>query len=317
MFRLNLNKQKNIHKPKIIQNINKKTPSNKLSGLINNSNKSIITLKTVQGVGDIFWVYQKLYNHFDVINLIICVTDLNCPVQKRVLPFLKLLPKVEKFKFELVSTEYCNHLSKIKKTMPELLNEWNNNNNAVFEYAVNKWLEDGVRINEIDSYSVLENVSLIHKEINIPYKSKEYIILYISGNKISKEWQPEKYPKLIHNTFLNNKNKYPIILLGAEYDRKHLLIAGNILRQNNYEVYYFIDKPFENVIYVIKNSRYFLGYQSGLSILADNYDIPQTMLYFNFLGGLMYSWPKQKNIDSNIYNAFKFDENINMINNFN
>ena len=276
-----------------------------------------ITIKTVQGVGDVFWVYQKLYNHFDIINLIICVVDLNCPVQKRVLPFLKLLPKVKKFKLELVSSNYYDNLAKIKKTIPELLNEWNHNNKNVIEYAVNKWLEDGVRINEIDSYSVLENVSLIYEETNIPYKSKEYIILYISGNKISKEWQPEKYATLIHNTFLNNKNKYPIILLGAEYDRNHLLIAGNILTQNNYEENYFIDKPFENVIYVIKNARYFIGYQSGLSILADNYDIPQTMLYFNFLGDVMYSWPKQKNIDSNIYNAFKFNENINMIDNFN
>jgi hypothetical protein len=276
-----------------------------------------ITIKTVQGVGDVFWVYQKLYNHFDIINLIICVVDLNCPVQKRVLPFLKLLPKVKYLKLELVTSNYYDNLAKIKKTIPELLDEWNNNKSAVFEYAVNKWLEDGVRIDQIDSYSILDNVYLINKHVYIPYNTKEYITLYISGNKISQEWQPEKYSKLIHNTFLKNKIKYPIILLGAEYDKKHLLIAGNELINYGYDVYYFIEKPFENVIYVIKNSKYFIGYQSGLSILADNYDVPQTMLYFNFLGDVMYSWPKQKNVDSNIYNAFKFNENINMIDNFN
>lgn len=286
---------------------------------INNINRNMsneITIKTVQGVGDVFWVYQKLYNHFDVINLIICVVDLNCPVQKRVLPFLKLLPKVKYLKLELVTSNYYDNLAKIKKTIPELLNEWSHNNKHIIEYAVNKWLEDGVRIDQIDSYSILDNVYLINKHVDIPYNTKEYITLYISGNKISQEWQPEKYSKLIHNTFLKNKIKYPIILLGAEYDKKHLLIAGNELIKYGYEIYYLIDKPFENVIYIIKNSKYFIGYQSGLSILADNYDVPQTMLYFNFLGDVMYSWPKQKNIDSNIYNAFKFNEDIELINNF-
>jgi hypothetical protein len=287
---------------------------------INNINRSMcneITIKTVQGVGDIFWVYQKLYNHFDIINFIICVVDLNCPVQKRVLPFLKLLPKVKHFKLELVSSKYYDNLAKIKKTIPELLNEWSHNNKKVIEYTVNKWLEDGVRIDQIDSYSIVDNVNLINTHVDIPYNTKEYITLYISGNKISQEWQPERYSKLIHNTFLKNNIKYPIILLGAEYDKKHLVIAGNELMKYGYEIFYLIDKPFENVIYIIKNSKYFIGYQSGLSILADNYDIPQTMLYFNFLGNLMYSWPKQKNIDSNIYNAFKFNENINVIDNFN
>ena len=286
---------------------------------INNINRNMsneITIKTVQGVGDVFWVYQKLYNHFDVINLIICVVDLNCPVQKRVLPFLKLLPKVNNFKLELVSSKYYDKLAKIKKTIPELLNEWSHNNKHVIEYAVNKWLEDGVRIDQIDSYSILDNVYLINKHVDIPYNTKEYITLYISGNKISQEWQPERYSKLIHNTFLKNNIKYPIILLGAEYDKKHLVIAGNELIKYGYEIYYLIDKPFEKVIYIIKNSKYFIGYQSGLSILADNYDVPQTMLYFNFLGDVMYSWPKQKNIDSNIYNAFKFNEDIELINNF-
>lgn len=88
----------------------------KTNQLIKNiDNIKTITIKTVQGVGDVFWVYQKLSPYFDKINFIICVINLDCPVQKRVLPFLKLLPKVDNFKLELVTSEYYDSLAKQKK----------------------------------------------------------------------------------------------------------------------------------------------------------------------------------------------------------
>jgi hypothetical protein len=37
--------------------------------------KKTITIRRVQGVGDVFWVYQKLSPLFDVINFV------NCPLQ--------------------------------------------------------------------------------------------------------------------------------------------------------------------------------------------------------------------------------------------
>lgn len=145
---------------------------------------------------------------------------------------------------------------------------------------------------------------------------EEYIVLYISGNKISQEWQPETYAELINNTFKKYNVEYPIILIGVEYDKEHLNLASIKLSEYGYKFIFFIEKPFENVIYVIKNAKYFIGYQSGLSILADNYDIPQTMLYFNFLDNLMYSWPKNTNIENNIYEGYRFQDNIQCINNF-
>jgi len=275
--------------------------------------KKTITIRTVQGVGDVFWVYQKLSPLFDVINFVICVVNLDCPVQKRVLPFLKLLPKVDKFKLKLVSSKYYDYLAKQKKTIDIVLSEHESNIFPI-DYAINAWLEDGVRINKIDNYPVEEKVALKDKYIKLPFK--EYIILYISGNKISQEWQPEQYSDLIKNTFKKYNVEYPIILIGAKYDEDHLIRAGVKLQEYGYKINFFIEKPFENVIYIIKNSKYFIGYQSGLSIIADNYDIPQTMLYFNFLGNVMYSWVKEKNIKNNIYNAYKFEDNIECINNF-
>ena len=280
---------------------------------MNNNSQKVITIRTVQGIGDIFWVYQKLSPYFDVINFVICVVNLDCPIQKRGLSFLKLLPKVDKFKFKLVTNDFYNYLAKQKKTMNIILSEHASNIFPI-DYAVNAWLEDGVRINKIDEYSIEETVAI--KDVYIALPFKEYIILYISGNKISQEWQPEMYAELINNTFKKYCIKYPIILLGAKYDEDHLIKAGIKLKIYGYNIHFFIGSPLENVIYIIKKSKYFIGYQSGLSIIADNYDIPQTMLYFNFLGNVMYSWAKQQNIISNIYNAYKFEDNISCINNF-
>ena len=123
------------------------------------------------------------------------------------------------------------------------------------------------------------------------------------------------YAELIHNTYKHYNIKYPIILIGANYDSKNLTIAGNKLKEYGYTISFYIENPFENIIYIIKNAKYFIGYQSGLSIIADNYDIPQTMLYFNYLDNLMYAWAKKHNIDCGIYTAYKFQDNIEYIKN--
>ena len=96
------------------------------------------------------------------------------------------------------------------------------------------------------------------------------------------------------------------------------IIINNIyeLKKFGYSVHTAINPKFTNTNYIIKNSSYFIGYQSGLCIISDNFDIPQTMMYFNNLGKLMYSWPKKRNIKNNIYNATQFKDNINYCKNF-
>lgn len=258
-------------------------------------------------MGDIFWVYQKLSLLFDRINLVICVIDLNCPVQTRSSSFIKLLPKIDKFKFKLVTRQYYNYLENLKKTIDEVLIEYESNV-FVIEYAVNKWLEDGHRINMIDSYPLEESVAIKYKDISLPFN--QYIVLYISGNKIIQEWQPEVYADLIHNIFRKYNIEYPIFLIGAKYDEAPLIRAGHKLQEYGYTINYFIENSLENIIYIIKNAKYFIGYQSGLSIIADNFDVPQTMIYFNYLENMIYTWPKQKNITMNIYNGITFKNNI-------
>ena len=72
------------------------------------------------------------------------------------------------------------------------------------------------------------------------------------------------------------------------------------------EVATFIGRCPAQACHVIQHARAFIGYQSGLSILADNFDTPQVMLYFDILERLMYAWPKPGNIANRSYRPFLF-----------
>ena len=66
----------------------------------------------------------------------------------------------------------------------------------------------------------------------------------------------------------------------------------------------FIGRSPAQACHVLQDARAFIGYQSGLNILADNFDSPQVMLYFNGLERLINSWPKSGNIANPSYRPF-------------
>jgi hypothetical protein len=101
----------------------------------------------------------------------------------------------------------------------------------------------------------------------------------------------------------------PIIIIGANYDQKVALEFESILKKNGYQAHTYIDSEASNIIYILKNSICFIGYQSGLNVLADNLDVKQVMLYFPYLRKMLYSWCKVKNWKNGNFNAFTFDMN--------
>ena len=65
------------------------------------NNQKIINIDVVQGLGDIFWIYQKISHFFDKINLNICVV-VDDEIQKRSLSWMKLFPKFNQIKKKLI-----------------------------------------------------------------------------------------------------------------------------------------------------------------------------------------------------------------------
>ncbi len=63
----------------------------------------------------------------------------------------------------------------------------------------------------------------------------------------------------------------------------------------------YIDSYPGNVMHILKNSKLYLGYQSGLNIMADNMDVKQVIMYYSMLEKMKYTWCKKENIGKTFY----------------
>lgn len=278
-----------------------------------------INLDVPQGVGDIFWVYQKFSPYFDKINFNICQLAHHDPViSQRSLKWVKLFPKTGEVLYKNIpEQEYCDLIGGIfqqkdilKTARPDIS----------FKYSCNKHLENGVRIEKIDEELLIEKtVELQINSAPLKFKEGSYICVYVSGGE--KAWHRNQingwgysnwisFIKKIYNKYNFN---FPIIFVGASYDREAIESVQKALIDYKIECCFYCDSYPANVLYIIKNSKLFVGYQSGLSILADNMDVKQIMMYFPVIKNMMYAWPKKENIDNKIYNCATFDQTPNEV----
>lgn len=279
-----------------------------------------ITLNVCQGVGDIFWVYQKFAPHVDAINFNISHvgTDVNMlKIQNRSTEFLKLLPKVKEIKSIVLSSPDYEKLAHGRYPMTEIMTRFNNGDLGPFNYGCNGPLDSGVRIEDIDpDYRIEESVPIRTEYCPLAFNPGEYVCLYISGStqypevvKMCSLWTVPVWLEFVMGFYRKyNLNNAPIIMIGASYDQKILLEMETVLKRSGFRTTVYIDSWSANIIYILKHCIYFLGYQSGLGVLADNIDAKQLMMYFPFLEPLSYSWCKKKNRDDGTFNAATFNK---------
>lgn len=256
-------------------------------------------VQVAQGLGDIFWVYQKLAPHFDLINFQISVCD-KSNVSTRSNDWLKILPKVGKVRLKTVGGSEYEKLISGKFYVKDVLKQWAANNRYV-KYCCNKFLEEGTRLDEIDEYPVEWNVPLQTQEVKIPFD--EYVTLYVSGSTKSEMTQKQHHVWSVQqwvdfHFMINDRCKinYPVVLIGADFDRDTILEVEQKLKERNVPVASYIQHSPSRVCHILKNSKLFVGYQSGLNIVADNLNVPQVMVYFQYLEPMQYTWCKRENI---------------------
>lgn len=254
-----------------------------------------ITVRTVQGIGDLLWVYKKLKPYFDEINLIIYEVAED-KMQERAKDFLKYFPGIKHVTYDLVKPAYYIEFAKRVMYLNDILYDVSTGVQEV-EFVCNKCLEEGIRLEDIDpSLDILESVAL--KKTKVPTLPKKYSVIYISGGTCAKNMSVGKWVKLL--TKYKKKYKGQLVFIGAFYDNLRIDEVRNALP---FKTKKYIDYPADKVMYIISRSKFFIGIQSGICILADNMNIPQLMIYIPILDKLRYSWPSQKNIDDKVYNA--------------
>lgn len=264
-----------------------------------------VTVLVPQGVGDIFWVYQKLAPYFDRINLEIATVEHNV-VQLRSKEWVKLLPKVGRVTFPIVSGDHYEKVVAMRPKVSDLLRD-HANGRRHFDFSCNNFLETGTRLEDIDPDLPPEwGVKVKTEQTELPWD--EYLILYVSGsNKTTAHWPDSQWVKFALDIYKKYDLKYPLVMIGASYDAATVHEMSEAIKKAGIEVKTYIDLPPGKVCHLIKNSLYFIGYQSGLSILTDNFDVPQFMLYFPRLKDMLYTWAKKENVDSGLFRAVTFD----------
>ena len=257
-----------------------------------------ITVNTVQGIGDIFWVYQKLAPYVDTINWRIWVVS-DSPVQYRSREFLSLLPKTGTVKFPLVELAKYHELARTSHPLQEVLKH-----DAV-NYAVNYALEQGNDFYTMDySYTPLARVEL---RCGSPRPIDDVLCLFVSGSRLDYVWSTEQWAS--HTDYLLRVlGLSTVVVIGADWDQWAANeVSVYLQRMGHNVVNYCKQLNLAETIKVIRSSYFFFGYQSGLGVLAENYNVPQLMVYFPFLRNMMYTWAKPDSRHSR-YHAMTFDE---------
>jgi len=257
------------------------------------------TVRTVQGIGDIFWVYQKLYPLFDEIGFVILYIE-DTAVQFRAMEFVSKWEKVRFVNYEKVSYAEYQSIMKGENDLQKIIDSRSDK----FNYCCNHQLETGISLYKFDNLPVAKNLEMPY---TIPEGLPEnFILLYRSGNvdgNNSWTWKTDKWLELLNKFYDKYGIDYPLVMIGASYDEWALNEIANSFKHHTIT---YINRPQEEVIGIMKKCKYFISYQSGLSILADNFDIKQLMIYFPYLNPMKYTWCKPENART-IFHAELFD----------
>lgn len=271
-----------------------------------------VTLNVVQGIGDIFWVYQKFSRHVSRINFNIMTIDaheLDFQAQSRAVDFVRLFPKVGEVKVIEVSRERYSATANSVFPMGGILE------NGGGDYACNHALEQGVRIENIDpEYEIEPHVVL--PELELPLPKRGYLAFYTSSPTTTLSdalgygvWNVSRWAKLVELLYRRRVVSVPVVMLGAYYDRPALEAVRDRLKEVGIEVAALhIDLPPRFVLNLLRRCTLFIGHQSGLGVLADNLGAFQLMLYMKMISGMAYSWCRKTHAESGRFTAAFFDQ---------
>lgn len=260
-----------------------------------------LRVHTYSGIGDISWVYSKLVTLNRPLDIVYYTIPemANQPLGSRCVPLLQMLPGVRSYRISTLQTRMLRAHNPVDRDEIDACDE--------IYCAANTHLEIGRRIEEF-----LPGVDTNHHyPLNIPEEDRryarhltknipDYCLLYISsigGNAHWGGWGADQWAALIYQYRMLIDNK-PVLLIGAEWDHDlakllHLPNMINLVGQTT----------LGTTLELIKLSRHFIAFPSGLAIMACQLKHPVLMFYPRSLRCLHYSWPPPAMIADHSYIA--------------
>lgn len=250
-----------------------------------------INVLVPQGIGDIFWCYQKLSPYYDEMHFKVGVTE-RSHLQQRAGQIISVLPKVKSVQMQLID---CGTMSILTHGRPKVQDLLDDPTKSLKVFTCNGWLYD-TKLEDIDPG--LE----VHYDIPLPISDEmeikdPYIVLYVSASTMAEgRWTPEEWARFVYSFKKYHNLEIPIVMVGAEYDRVVMdMVEEVLLIKYQTRVHKYINFPPHQLFFIIKHAKVFIGFQSGLNVIADNLDVRQLIVYFSFLRDMKDLWGKPRN----------------------
>ncbi len=277
-----------------------------------------------EGIGDIIWVYRKCMPYCEKISFIINHvgkegTRQQSEIQHRSDNVAMQLPNVKSVSHQFGFPSWTHNEMHLKDVFAEILP---GTKTARIDYICNALLDRGVYLEDIDRDLKVQWDMKLETKIcpEVSEYNGEYIVVYISGDTErggdrENRWNVDQWVQFLCAAMKKIRKELPVIFIGAKFDEDTLINISKLYERargrKNYKV--LIAKEAHELFYILKNCRLFIGYQSGLNILADEFNTKQLILYFTNLRDMKDSWVKPINRKNGKFNYAYFGEPINNI----
>ncbi|NIW43643.1 MAG: hypothetical protein GWN14_02180 [candidate division Zixibacteria bacterium] len=248
---------------------------------------------THPGIGDVSWIYSKLVNCGEDLDLIIAEDKKT----SRALPFVDLLPKVSSAEYgtmgDYIPLSECGNAYFQEYKIAEDLG-------MDLFVSANNYLEEGNRLEgylpdlETDFHYPINTSDQDRERARILLPGGVYLGIYTSSQGGADSWSGwgvhewSDYVSRVRREFPH----VMFVIMGAKWDTDLSDALSRSMNSMGVEHINLCGKtPMGVAVECLKRLNYFIGFASGMGILSNVLSKPQVMLYPHHLRDLMHSWP--------------------------
>ncbi len=266
------------------------------------------TITVQPGIGDNLWLMMKLVNAQESFNFIIPGGQ-----PRRGKQIFDMLPSIS------ASAEYGDiipYKTVNAKNAAKPGVQWSQINDDHFFLSANEHLEKGRRIEKfLPDLPTSSTLPIVTSDQDKDIASQllptgpAYIGIYTSAYSNARHWdgwQATEWKRFI--SLMNVPGRPVFVLIGAEYDIGIPDELVDWMKEAGISYVSTVGQPLGVVAVILKLSRYFVGFPSGLSILDERLGMDGTMMYPKHLHPMMNTWAHPDRIANGNYKGCLFPE---------
>lgn len=241
----------------------------------------LLRINVPTGIGDFSWIYSKLLAMKLPMDVVVAKGH-----PPRLVPIAELLPSVYSMSVGRVGYEIIDANKVGPKTSRQYLLDWPAD--VVIPISANRHLEQGNRIETwlpelpVDHHYKVE-ISPQHvaaAEALLPYK--DFVCLFAANKKTCEAWSGWMAPQWCDfmQLFRRRIGDLPFVLIGAGWD---IGLGGEIACEAERTGIPLTDLTGKTILgasfHIMKRSKYFIAFPSGMAVFGHVLKIPTTMFY--------------------------------------